>query len=638
MLQPVSRSRRFTEALFGPPMDNYERESLTQTLKVVLWALMGIWATVLIVHMMIAGITFISKIAIVLLVLLAFALWLVRRDQLLIPRLLVPTLMVTVVTMLAFWGHGLHDTIMAAFPVVALLGALFLGRKGILIFSGVALIAIVSLYFREKAGVFTYVADLDSPDIILVDLSIILFVAVALLWTIIALMAKSIERARRGEMLVAEAYSKLTEAQYMARIGSWELELGTNHFTWSDGFRRIFEWDSNNTNQSVETFFDSIHPDDRMTVRAIHHGLLVAGAPCDLQFSIPMPDGRIKFVQEHCEVRTDSDSRPIRIVGTLQDITDRKHSEEALISSEDRYRTLFNEAPDAILILENGYIIRCNPKALELFQGSEKELLGHSPYDFSPTLQTDGLTTHEKAQVLKAKAKSGATQCFEWLALRYDGSSFLAEVTLSAMIIQGQWFLQAIVRDITERKRKEEERITLEARLTQAQKMEAVGRLAGGVAHDFNNLLTGILGYADIALAEGDLSPRLSDYLNEIYKASLRARDLTRQLLAFGRKQTLEVRSVDLNEIVTGFGTMLRRLIGEDIEIITRLAPNLRHTTADPTQMEQVLLNLAINARDAMPNGGTLTIQTANRQLTVNNAYEIEDVVPGAYVMLRDCL
>ena len=634
MSKHTSRAKRFAEVLFGPPMDAYERESLTQTLNVVLWALLGIWTVVIIVHMMISGLSFVSKTAIILLAILAVALWLVRRGHLMLPRLLVPTLMVSVVTMLAFNGHGLHDTIMAAFPVATLLGALFLGRKGILIFSGVALIAIVSLYFREKAGNFSFVSNPDHPDIILIDLSIILFVAVALLWTIIAMMAKSIERARRGEVLAAEAYSKLADAQYMARIGSWELELGTGRFSWSDGLRRIFEWDTNNSRQSVEMFFESLHPDDQAAVRAIHQGLLVAGAPCDLQFRISMEDDGVKFVQEHCEVRTDSEGRPIRVVGTLQDITEQKRSEEALISSEERYRSLFNEAPDAILILEDGHIIRCNPKALELFQCTEGQLLGSSPYDFSPSVQADGQTTYDKAQTLKAIVKTGETQCLEWLALRNDGSTFLVEVTLSAMKIQDQWLIQAILRDITERKNKEEERISLETRLTQAQKMEAVGRLAGGVAHDFNNLLTGILGYADIALTERDLAPRLSDCLNEIYKAGLRARDLTRQLLAFGRKQTLEVRLVDINEIVTGFGTMLRRLIGEDIEIVTRLAPNLRRTTADPTQMEQVLLNLAINARDAMPSGGTLTIQTANRQLTASNSQEIEDVVPGAYIML----
>ena len=634
MIPDATRRTRLTRILFGTPMDNETRENLTQTLTVVLWTLLGIWVAFLFVHATFSGLASLPRFVFLLPLLLSFALWLVHRNHLMLPRLLVPTLMVLMVTVIAFTGHGLRDTIMAAFPVVTLLGALFLGRKGILIFSGIGLIVIVLLYFREKMGNLSYLHNPDSSELVMMDLSIIMLVTVALLWTIIALMTKSIDRARRGEALAAEACTKLAEAQFMARIGSWEWDLQTNHFTWSEEFRRIFEWDDPPATKTMEAFYTSLHPDDAAAVRTIHSELLVTGRPQDLQFRIPMPDGRIKHVQEHCEIRMDSNTRPSRVLGTLQDITAQKHSDEALVSSEERYRSLFNEAPDAILILENTHITRCNPKALELFRCGETQLLGYTPYDFSPPLQGEGQTTFEKAEALKAIVKSGNTQSFEWHALRQDGSEFLVEVTLSAMKIQGQWSLQAILRDITERKRKEEERITLETRLTQAQKMEAVGRLAGGVAHDFNNLLTGILGYADMALTDSAMTPHLNECLNEIYKAGLSARDLTRQLLAFGRKQTLEVRSVDINEVVSGFGTMIRRLIGEDIEIVTRLGSSLWRTTADPTQIEQVLLNLAINARDAMPSGGTLTIQTANRQLTPSSIREIEDVAPGMYVML----
>jgi PAS domain S-box-containing protein len=188
-------------------------------------------------------------------------------------------------------------------------------------------------------------------------------------------------------------------------------------------------------------------------------------------------------------------------------------------------------------------------------------------------------------------------------------------------------FLSAIVRDLTEHKK-------LEEQFRQAQKMEAVGRLAGGVAHDFNNLLTVITSYSELLL--GDLEstdPRRAD-LEEIRKAAAGAAGLTRQLLAFSRQQVLEPRVLDLNAVVTGAGNMLQRLIGEDVALVTVLAPNLGRVRADPGQLEQVIMNLAVNARDAMPEGGKLTVETANMELDGAYTAEHTPVTPGPYVLL----
>jgi len=182
-------------------------------------------------------------------------------------------------------------------------------------------------------------------------------------------------------------------------------------------------------------------------------------------------------------------------------------------------------------------------------------------------------------------------------------------------------------RDVTERR-------VLERQFLQVQKMEAVGRLAGGVAHDFNNLLTAILGYADLLL-DGlpTLSPLRPD-LEEIRKAANRAGALTRQLLAFSRKQVLEMRVLDLNELVADMDKMLRRLLGEDIDVLTKLDPALGAVRADAGQLEQVIVNLAVNARDAMPDGGRLTIETRNTELDDSYVREHVPVQPGRYVML----
>jgi nitrogen-specific signal transduction histidine kinase len=183
------------------------------------------------------------------------------------------------------------------------------------------------------------------------------------------------------------------------------------------------------------------------------------------------------------------------------------------------------------------------------------------------------------------------------------------------------------VRDISERK-------LLEAQFRQAQKMEAVGRLAGGIAHDFNNLLTAITGYADLALEDLPEGDPIRHDMKEILRAAYRAAGLTRQLLAFSRQQVLAPRVLDLNEVVRSVDQMLHRLIGEDIDLQTVLAPGLGRVKADPGQLEQVIVNLAVNARDAMPAGGNLTIETADIEMSETLGRDLTTVPAGHYVML----
>jgi PAS domain S-box-containing protein len=184
-----------------------------------------------------------------------------------------------------------------------------------------------------------------------------------------------------------------------------------------------------------------------------------------------------------------------------------------------------------------------------------------------------------------------------------------------------------VAHDVTERKR-------LEEQLLQAQKMEAVGRLAGGVAHDFNNLLTAILGYTQMGMTKVSPDNQLGSYLQEINKAAIRASHLTSQLLAFSRRQVIEPRVIDLNDLILDMDRMLRRLIGEDVELVTVPARSLGHVKLDPGQMEQVLMNLAVNARDAMPDGGRLLIETSDLEVKEASALQHPGVDPGEYVML----
>jgi len=193
---------------------------------------------------------------------------------------------------------------------------------------------------------------------------------------------------------------------------------------------------------------------------------------------------------------------------------------------------------------------------------------------------------------------------------------------------------QGIIRDITDRKRAEQEMKALEEQLRQSQKMEAIGRLAGGIAHDFNNLLTIIKGYSQLSLSELKEGHPLMENLEGIQKATDRATDLIRKILAFSRRQLMEMRVLDLNTLLMDLDKLLRRIIGEDIELVTVLAEDLGRVKVDPGQIEQVILNLSVNAKDAMPNGGKLTIETANEELDDAYARSHLSVIPGRYVML----
>jgi PAS domain S-box-containing protein len=318
-----------------------------------------------------------------------------------------------------------------------------------------------------------------------------------------AQIAMTIER-KRAEVALRESEIRLARAQETAHLGSWELDLtnledvSRNPLWWSDEVYRIFGYAPGQVPVSSELFFKSVPPEDVARIQAAVEGSVHDGAPYFIQHRVIRPDGSERIVEERSIVLRDPQGRPIRMVGTVLDVTDRQRLEE---------------------------------------------------------------------------------------------------------------------------------------QLRQAQKMEAVGRLAGGVAHDFNNLLTAILGSAELLL--GHLEPDSPERVEaaEIRKAAMWAGDLTRQLLAFSRQQILDPQVFDLSAVVADMDKMLRRLIRADIAFHTRLAPDLGAVRADPGQIEQVIMNLAVNACDAMPGGGTLTIETANVEIGAGDEREAA-APPGRYVLL----
>jgi two-component system, cell cycle sensor histidine kinase and response regulator CckA len=293
-------------------------------------------------------------------------------------------------------------------------------------------------------------------------------------------------------------------------------------------------------------------------------------------------------------------------------------------ASEERYRELVENAHDIIYShdLEGNYM--SINKAGELITGyTVQEAL---KLNFTDTIAPEFL--QKAREMVKRKLAGERVTAYELEIIAKDGRRITVEVNTKLVYQDGVPVgVQGIARDASARKQ-------LEDQLRQSQKMEAIGRLAGGVAHDFNNLLTAINGYSKLALQRLDDNSSIRPYLEEVKKAGERAANLTRQLLAFGRKQILQPLPLDLNSVVTDMNKMLRRLIGEDIELTATLASDLKRIIADPGQIEQVLVNLIVNARDAMPTGGKIIIETANAQLDLEYTNHHVGVKPGNYVML----
>jgi PAS domain S-box-containing protein len=300
----------------------------------------------------------------------------------------------------------------------------------------------------------------------------------------------------------------------------------------------------------------------------------------------------------------------------------------ALRVSEVRSRATLEAALDGIITIDQtGRVVAFNPAAEQIFAYRQADVLGHELADLivPPSLRDE----HRRG--LAQSVATGEGRLFdrriEMTAMRADGSEFPVELIITRIATNGQVCFTGFIRDLTKGK-------LLEAQFLQAQKVESIGRLAGGIAHDFNNLLTAMAGYTELARDALPADHPAQSDLEEVQKAAQRAGSLTRQLLAFARKQPIEPHVINLNALLRDMDKLLRRLIGEDIDLVTQPMPDLGHVIADPGQIEQVIVNLAVNARDAMPEGGKLTIETRNVRLDSAYAQNHLSVIEGAYVLL----
>ncbi len=355
---------------------------------------------------------------------------------------------------------------------------------------------------RQNGAVERYETVRRRKDGSLVEVSVVLSPLRNSARDIIGLtsITRDITERKRAEEALQESRAFLEQAQQVGHIGSWVSGLGEDdHLFWSRETYRIFGIEEEQFDGRVQTFFSFVHVEDRARIEAAVETAVARDEPYDIEHRIVWPDGSLRWVHERADIVRDAQGRPVRLLGTVQDITERRQLEEQLL---------------------------------------------------------------------------------------------------------------------------------------QAQKMEAIGTLAGGVAHDFNNILTTILGYANLLHQSLEADHPLREDLEEIQKAAERASALTRQLLAFSRKQVLMPAVFDLNAVVADLEKMLRRLIGEDIELVTDLDPELGHIQADPGQVEQIILNLCVNARDAMSQGGRVTIETRNLDLDDSYIRRRAHAPSGPHILL----
>jgi two-component system cell cycle sensor histidine kinase/response regulator CckA len=437
-------------------------------------------------------------------------------------------------------------------------------------------------------------------------------------------MSEDITEQKLAAAALQESEERLRLALEAGAMGTWQWDLVRNTVVWSEQHARLFGIDPEKLDGRPDTFFNAVHPGDRSAMTAEIERSRETRTLFQMEYRIVWPDGRIRWMASRGQNNYDASGVAVQMNGVVMDITERRLAEEKLRKSESSLREAqrianlghweWNIQRDEVEWSDELYRIFARPisdrqisvgtfmamvhpdDAARVKAALDDALTGRHPYSTDVrVIRGDGAvrTIHAQGDVVTDAAGQ---------PIRMSGTA----------------------QDITER-------ILLEAELLQAQKIESVGRLAGGVAHDFNNLLTGIMGYTELLAMR--LPPEFSEDIDGIRQVSLRAANLTRQLLGFARKQRVEPKVLNLNDLLANTTSMLTRLIGEHIELRTLPAKDLHHVRVDRGQFEQVLINLVVNACDAMPRGGTLTIRTENERLD-DAAARQRGVAPGHYASI----
>ena len=401
----------------------------------------------------------------------------------------------------------------------------------------------------------------------------------------------------------------------------WDWDIRTNSLVWNDSVESVFGHHQNKIYPEIQWWHDHIHPEDRDRVIASIKAVVdSSGSSWSDHYRYRRGDGTYASVMDRGYIARDNTGTPVRMIGAMTDVTERSRSEAAI-----RFQAqLLNAVQQAVVATDpEGHVIFWNTFAERLYGWAAEEAVGKQIEELTPS---PFLRQH--ATEIFERGVAGESWTGEFLVQGKSGRAFPALLTTSPVRDEHGTVL-GFVRvsiDLTERR-------NLEEQFRQSQKMDAVGRLAGGIAHDFNNLLTVIRLNTEIIMEGFDPTDPRSEDVKQIRSAAERASALTRQLLAFSRKQILQPRVLDLNTVVASVEPMLRRLIGEDIVIVSNCTAR-GYVVADPGQLEQILVNLVVNARDAMPQGGTISVETQNVELDETYTSEHAPVVAGRYVML----
>jgi PAS domain S-box-containing protein len=443
---------------------------------------------------------------------------------------------------------------------------------------------------------------------------------------------RDITERKRAEEALRESEERYRTILENIEDGYYEVDLPGNFTFFNDSLCRMLGYSKDEMiGMSNQQYTDQ---ENRKKLFQAFNEVYRTGEPAKgFDWQVIKKDGAKLFGEVSVSLIKDSEGQPTGFRGIARDITERKQAEEALRTEKQRFETLLENAPFGVIMIDKeGNFKYVNSKFIELFGYDLKDIPNgrewftkaypdpeyrHSVIE--TWINDSNLSEPEEKipRIFTATCKDGTKKIVRFITVKLERGEYLMSCE-----------------DITLIQRAEEEKAALEEQLRQSQRMEAIGRLAGGIAHDFNNLLTVIRGYSQLSLLEIKEGDKLRGNIEEIQKATQRAADLTRQLLAFGRRQIMNMKVIDLNLLIQELDKMLRRVIGEDIELVTILAEDLGRIKADPGQIEQVIINLAVNARDAMSEGGKLTIKTQNVEIDEDYVWAHVGVTSGSYAML----
>lgn len=425
---------------------------------------------------------------------------------------------------------------------------------------------------------------------------------------------QDISERKKAQRELLRHQQDLLRAQEVAHLGCWTLDIPAQRLYWTSVLYKIFGFTPETFDRTLAAARSRIHPEDRGKVEAAWQEALKSGRlDCEYRLLI---EGQIRYVHDVGEIEFDSQRLPCKAIGVVHDLTEQRHAEVEKRKSDERYRAITNAAQDAIIMVDSqGQITLWNPAAQKIFGFSAEEALGRNIHQF---LAPENLRPHA-LRAMQEFARTGQGEQINRLVevegLTRQGNLIPLEITLSAVHQDEGWQAIGLLRDISERKAAEEQRRSLESQLRQAQKLEALGTLAGGISHDFNNILASILGYTSLVERRLPAESREKLDLQEVLKAAGRAKQLVGQILTFCRKSEVKKEPVFPDLVLKEALTLLKASLPATIEISCSLNSNGEAVLGDSTQIHQVIMNLCTNAYHAMPHGGTLSISLQKRHI-----------------------